>query len=68
MVIIGRAVCVKVRMTMCGVGGKILGGGGTLRSSPLLLARLSEAQGGLDVSASTNRNAPHTIDSSSPVD
>jgi hypothetical protein len=33
-------------MTMCGVVGKILGGGGTARSSQPSLARLPEALGG----------------------
>jgi hypothetical protein len=53
-VIIGRAVCVKVRMTMCGVERERSLVAEGLRSSQLLLARLSEAQGGLDVSAFTN--------------
>jgi hypothetical protein len=61
------AVCVKVRMTMCGVVGKILGGGGTARSSQPSLARLSEAQGGLHIHGRIHESRRNTINwTSSP--
>lgn len=65
---IGRAVCVKVRMTMC--GGKrersLVAEASALE--PALLARLSEAQGGLHLSAFTNHVATQPIDFSRPAD
>lgn len=57
-----RAVCVKVRMTKCGVERERCLVAEVAALEPALIARLSEAQGGLHCSASTKHTAPQAID------